>query len=223
MNLGEDPATALAAVASRQVDGLMNGEPILLEGVSPAAACRHPFRRYGDRTDGTRQDDGEALRRCAYPPGATQEHRFRAGLAGRLSRPGGQGGTSPCRPPSTRNTPLCRNGSRTWRVRRHCSRKPGIRMHRPDARCPLGAAVDRRSGAEPEGAVGRGGHSRRPERDAGADVSEGLVHDEFRTDELAAPAARLHGSQSRVPHRRPPGTRAGSRTPSSTKCSARPK
>ena len=31
VNLGEDPATALAAVASRQVDGLMNGEPALLE------------------------------------------------------------------------------------------------------------------------------------------------------------------------------------------------
>lgn len=31
VNLGEDPATALTAVASKQVDGLMNGEPTLLE------------------------------------------------------------------------------------------------------------------------------------------------------------------------------------------------
>ena len=31
VNLGEDPATALAAVASKQVDGLVNGEPALLE------------------------------------------------------------------------------------------------------------------------------------------------------------------------------------------------
>ena len=31
VNLGEDPATALAAVASKQVDGLVNAEPALLE------------------------------------------------------------------------------------------------------------------------------------------------------------------------------------------------
>ncbi len=41
VNLGSDPATSLAAVAAKQVDGLMNGEPALLEAFRKQPHVKH--------------------------------------------------------------------------------------------------------------------------------------------------------------------------------------
>ena len=112
VNLGEDPATALAAVASKQVDGLMNGEPTLLEAFRAAAARRRAYRRHRDRADGARQADGEAVRRRACPS-------WRCARASIRSRPcrspiaaSGSRESIISSPPSTPNTPPCRNGER---------------------------------------------------------------------------------------------------------------
>ena len=127
VNLGEDPATALAAVASRQVDGLMNGEPALLEAfrqqphvdIHSVGTATAPTVR----VKMTEKPFDDVRIRLALRKSIDSEQALQVAYRGWGSR-----GNITLSPPSTRNTPLCRNGSRTWRVRRPCSRKPGIRM-----------------------------------------------------------------------------------------------
>ena len=126
IDLGDDPAASVSALASKQVDGLYGTDIVQLEALQKIPHVQMYQVRHGLHGDGAHAA-GEALRRQARAPGHALRHRLERGPPDRASRPrpARRASSRQRRPSGVREARAALRG--TLPRRRSCSRRRGTR------------------------------------------------------------------------------------------------